>query len=157
MRVKATARVEAVAPEGGKRLLVEFLRVYRDAVQLVVDEVWKQDKIPSKKKLHTMFYSKLRALGFRAHHVSEMYKRAKEVVKATKKNRGSKPILKKLTARIHQLDYRVDFNTKTLRLVVLNDCWVELKLNWYSYLDKYLDGSWSYLKTAYIYVREEVK
>jgi len=142
VRARATARVEAVAPEGGEGLLVEFLRAYRDAVQLVVNEVWKQDKVPSTKKLHVMFYGKLRALGFRAHHVSEIYKRAREVVEATKKNKGSKPILKKLVARIHQLDYNVDFNTKTLRVAVLNGYWVELKLKWYSYLDKYLDGSW---------------
>jgi putative transposase len=89
-----------------------------------------------------MFYSELRRLGFRAHHVSEIYKRAKEVVEATKRNRGSKPVLKKLTARIHPLDYRVDFNAKVLRIAVLNGEWVELKLKWYKYLDKYLDGSW---------------
>jgi len=29
-----------------------------------------------------------------------------------------------------------------LRFVALNDEWVELKLKWYDYLDKYLDGSW---------------
>jgi len=142
MRARATARVEAVAPEGGEGLLVEFLKAYRDAVQLVLNEVWKQGKVPSIKKLHATFYSKLRALGFRAHHVSEIYKRAKEVVEATKKNKGSKPVLKKLTARISTYDYKVDFNAKTPRVAVLNEQWVELKLKWYSYLDKYLDGSW---------------
>jgi putative transposase len=89
-----------------------------------------------------MFYNELRRLGFRPHHVSEIYKRAREVVEATKRNKGSKPILKKLTARIHPLDYKIDFNTKVLRVVVLNGQWVELKLKWYKYLDKYLDGSW---------------
>jgi len=142
MRVRATAKVEAVAPEGGEALLVEFLKAYRDAVQLVVNEVWRQDKVPSIKKLHTMFYSKLRKLGLRAHHVSEIYKRAREVVEATKRNKGSKPVLRRLTARISIYDYRIDFSTKTLRVAVLNDCWVELKLKWYSYLDRYLDGSW---------------
>ena len=142
MRVRATARVEAVAPEGGEGLLLEFLKAYRDAVQLVLNEVWKQDKVPSIKKLHTMFYGKLRALGFRAHHVSEIYKRAREVVEATKRNRGSKPVLRRLTARVSTYDYKVDFNAKTLRLAVLNDRWVELELKWYNYLDKYLDSSW---------------
>jgi len=142
MRVRATARVEAVAPEGGEGLLVEFLRAYRDAVQLVVDEVWRLDKIPSMNKLHAVFYDNLRKLGFRAHHVSEVYKRAREVVEATKKNNGSKPVLRRLTARISTYDYRIDFNAKTLRVAVLNDRWVELELKWYSYLDKYLDGSW---------------
>ena len=132
VRVRATARVEAVAPEGGERLLVEFLRAYRDAVQLVVNEIWRLDRAPSTKQLHTMFYSKLRALGFRAHHVSEIYKRAREVVEATKRNKGSKPVLRRLTARISTYDYKVDFNTKTLGVAVLNEQWVELKLKWYS-------------------------
>jgi putative transposase len=29
-----------------------------------------------------------------------------------------------------------------LRIAVLNDKWVELRLKWYNYLNKYLDGSW---------------
>jgi len=29
----------------------------------------------------------------------------------------------------------VDFNSNTLRVAVLSDRWVELKLRWYSYLD----------------------
>jgi len=142
VRVRATARVEAAAPEGGEALLVEFLRTYRDAVQLVIDEIWEQGKALSIKKLHAVFYEKLRRLGFRAHHVSEIYKRAREVVEATKKNKGSKPVLRRLTARISTYDYRIDFNTKTFRVAVLNGQRVELNLKWYSYLDKYLDGSW---------------
>jgi putative transposase len=142
MRVRATAKVEAVAPERGEILLTQFLRAYRDAVQCIVNSVWSLEKTLSTRQLHKMFYNELKRLGFRAHHVSEIYKRAKEVVEATKKNNGSKPVLKKLTARIHPLDYRIDFSTKTLRVAVLNGRWVELKLKWYKYLDKYLDGSW---------------
>jgi len=142
MKVRATARDEVVAPEGGEATLHQFLKTYRDAVQYIVDKIWNLEKIPSTKQLHRMFYSELRRFGFRAHHVSEIYKRAKEVVEATKKNNGSKPILRRLTARIHSLDYKIDFNTKVLRVAVLNGQWVELKLRWYSYLDKYLDGSW---------------
>jgi len=142
MRVLATARVEAAAPKGGEALLTQFLKLYRDAVQYVVDGIWFLDYVPSEESLHKMFYSELRRLGFRAHHVSEIYKRAKEVVEGAKKNGGSKPVLKKLTARIHPLDYKIDFNAKTLRIAVLNDEWVELKLKWYNYLNKYLNGSW---------------
>jgi len=142
MRVLATAKIEAVAPEGGEALLIQFLKLYRDAVQYVVDGIWFLNDVPSEKSLHKMFYSELRRLGFRAHHVSEIYKRAREVVEATKKNRGSKPVLRRLTARIHPLDYRIDFNAKTLRIAVLNDQCVELRLKWYKYLDKYLDSSW---------------
>jgi putative transposase len=142
VRATVTARVEAVTPKGDEGLLVEFLRVYRDSIQLVIDEIWGLDETPSWTELHNMFYSRLIGMGFRAHHVSEIYKRAKEVVESTRENNGSKPILKKLTARIHTLDYRLDLDKKTLRVAVLRDKWVELKLEWYSYLDKYLDGSW---------------
>jgi len=141
MRVRATARVEAVAPEGGERL-VQFLKAYRDVVQEIVDELWRLGKTPSKATLHEIYYDRLRSRGFRAHHASEIYKRARELVEATKSNGGSKPLLKKLTARIHPLDYKIDLSAKVLRLAVLNDEWVELELKWYDYLDKYLDGSW---------------
>jgi len=142
MRVLATAKIEAVAPKGGESILIQFIKMYRDAVQYIVDGIWLLDNTPSEESLHKMFYSELRRLGFRAHHVSEIYKRAREVVEGAKRNRGSKPVLKKLTARIHPLDYRVDFSAKVLRIAVLNDEWVELRLKWYKYLDRYLDGSW---------------
>jgi putative transposase len=142
VRVTVTARVGAVTPEGGEGPLLEFLRAYRDSVQLVVDGIWGLDRVPSEKRLHKQYYSRLRGLGFRAHHVSEIYKRAREVVESVKKNGGSKPVLRRLTARIHPLDYKLDLNAKTLRIAVLHDRWVELKLEWYRYLDKYLDGSW---------------
>jgi len=141
MRVRATAKVEAVAPERGERL-VQFLKAYRGAVQEVVDELWSLKKTPSKATLHRAYYERLRGRGFRAHHVSEIYKRAREIVEATKGNGGSRPTLRKLTARIHSLDYKIDLKAKALRLAILNDEWVELKLKWYDYLDKYLDGSW---------------
>ena len=128
VRVTVTARVEAVTPEGDEGPLLEFLRAYRDAVQLVVDGIWGLSQVPSERSLHRTFYSGLRGLGFRAHHVSEIYRRAREVVESVKKNGGSKPVLKKLTARIHPLDYKVDLNAKTLRIAVLHDRWVELKL-----------------------------
>jgi putative transposase len=142
VRATVTARVEAVTPKGDEGLLIEFLKTYRDSVQLVINEIWDLSEAPSWTELHTMFYSRLIGMGFRAHHVSEIYKRAKEVVESTRKNNGSRPLLKKLTARIHTLDYRLDLNTKTIKIAVLRDKWVELKLKWYSYLDKYLDGSW---------------
>jgi putative transposase len=142
VRATVTARVEAVTPKGDEGLLVEFLKTYRDSVQLIVNEIWGLDETPSWTELHSIFYNRLIGMGFRAHHVSEIYKRAKEVVESTRKNNGSKPVLKKLTARIHTLDYKIDLDKKTIKIAVLHDKWVELKLEWYSYLNKYLDGSW---------------
>jgi putative transposase len=142
VRATVTAKIEAVTPKGDEGLLVEFLRTYRESVQLVINEIWGLSEIPSWTELHSMFYNRLMKMGFRAHHVSEIYKRAKEVVESTRKNSGSRPLLKKLTARIHTLDYRLDLDKKTIKIAVLYDKWVELKLEWYSYLNKYLDGSW---------------
>jgi hypothetical protein len=82
VRVTVTAKVEAVTPEGDEGLLVEFLRAYRDSVQLVVDGVWDLGQVPSERKLHKQYYSQLRGLGFRVHHVSEIYRRAREVVES---------------------------------------------------------------------------
>jgi putative transposase len=166
MRLRATAKVKAVAPEGGERL-IQFLKAYRDAVQEIVNELWRLGKTPSKATLHEIYYDRLRSRGFRAHHVSEIYKRAREVVRAARGNAGSKPLLKKLTARIHPLDYKIDLSAKALRLAILNDEWIELKLKWYNYLDEYLNGSWrlgevlvSYKRGgvfAYLVFNEEVR
>jgi len=121
VRATVTAKVEAVTPERDEELLIEFLRTYRDSVQLVVDEIWGLDETLSWTELHKMFHNRLIKMGFRAHHVSEIYKRAKEVVESTRKNNGSKPVLKKLTARIYTLDYKLDLDKKTLRLAILHN------------------------------------
>ncbi|MCD6095927.1 MAG: hypothetical protein J7J99_05110 [Thermoprotei archaeon] len=59
----------------------------------------------------------------------------------------SKPVLKKLTARLDYQDYRLDMNNKVLRIAVLNNEWAELKLEWYSYLEKYLSDFGSLRKS----------
>jgi hypothetical protein len=99
MRVLATAKIEAVAPEGGESILIQFLKLYRDAIQYIVDGIWFLDGAPSEEKLHKMFYSELRRLGFRAHHVSEIYRRAREVVEGAERNRGSKPVLNEVDCK----------------------------------------------------------
>jgi len=40
---------------------------------MVVNGLWNPNAKFSKKKLHEMFYEKLRRLGFRAHHVKQIY------------------------------------------------------------------------------------
>jgi putative transposase len=44
-------------PESSCDKLLEFLRLYRDAVQLVVDRIWSINEKLSWKKLHRLFYS----------------------------------------------------------------------------------------------------
>jgi len=75
------------------------------------------------KELHNKFYKLLRQQGFRAHHCHKIERRAREVVKATKKNKGKKPVLRKLTARLDYQDYKLDLDNKVLRIAVLNDEW----------------------------------
>ena len=168
MWVVVTAKVKAVTPEPSSHAkLVEFLIAYRNWTQYVIDEIWGLDRIPSIKELHHKFYRVLRNQGFRAHHCHKIERRAREIVKATKKNRGSKPVLRKLTARLNSYDYRMDLNSKKIKLAILNGEWIELKLKWYNYLNKYLDGSWkigevciSYrdnMMWVYLTFRREVK
>ncbi len=154
MRVLVTAKVKAVTPN--PPILLSFLKAFRDWTQYVVNEIWSDKKIPSMKELHHRFYKVLRKQGFRAHHCHKIERRAKEVVKAVKKNKGRKPILRKLTARLDQWDYKLDLNSKTMRIAVLNNKWVELKLQWYSYLDKYFNGSWRLKEVLVSYRDNEI-
>ncbi|MEM1897595.1 MAG: zinc ribbon domain-containing protein [Sulfolobales archaeon] len=110
-------------------VLVEFLRLYRDAVQLVVNKLWSLNKVPSIKTLHGMFYNELRKHGFRAHHAKQIYIYAKAVVKACKRNNGRKPVLRRLTARIDKYDYKLDLESRTLVLKLHGDREVKLKLS----------------------------
>jgi len=54
-------------------VLFEFLKMYRDAVQMIVNELWSLDEKLSRKKLHKIFYEELRKLGFRAHLAKQIY------------------------------------------------------------------------------------
>ena len=140
MRVKATVVLGAVAPN--PQPLLAFLHAYRDAVQYIVDRIWAVERTPSIKQLHGMFYRELRGWGFRAHHVSEIYRRAKEAVKATKRNGGSRPVLRRLTARLHQYEYRLDAENAALRIAVLHGEWVELQLKGVHRLRRFLGDGW---------------
>ena len=140
MRVKATVVLGGVAPN--PQPLLSLLRAYRDAVQYIINEIWSLGKIPSVKDLHRMYYKTLRSWGFRSHHVSEIYKRAKEAVKAVKKNGGSKPVLRRLTARLHPYEYRLELERKALRIAVLNGGWVEVKLRGVNRLQRFIAEGW---------------
>jgi putative transposase len=115
-------------PEGSYDRLLEFLRLYRDAVQMVVDRVWDLDTRLSKKKLHRLFYSDLMSMGFRAHHAKEVYLYARSLVESARGNGGRKPILRRLSARVDRYDYRLDLDSMTLTLKLHSNYEVRLKL-----------------------------
>jgi putative transposase len=71
-----------------------------------VNELWSLNAKVSRKKLHKMFYGKLRKMGFRAHHVKEVYVYAKSIVESARSNSGKKPVLRKLSARVDKYDYQ---------------------------------------------------
>jgi putative transposase len=115
-------------PEGSYDYLLEFLRLYRDAVQLVVDKIWDINEKLSWKKLHKLFYSDLVSMGFRAHHAKEIYVYAKNLVESAESNNGRKPILRKLSARVDKYDYKLDLDSMTLTLKLHNGYEARLRL-----------------------------
>jgi putative transposase len=115
-------------PEGSCDKLLEFLRLYRDAVQMVVDRVWGIDEKLSKKRLHRLFYDDLVSLGFRAHHAKEVYLYAKSLVESARSNGGRKPILRRLSAKVDKYDYKLDLDSMTLTLKLHSNYEARLKL-----------------------------
>ena len=115
-------------PEGSCDKLLEFLRLYRDAVQMVVDRIWSINKKLSRRKLHRLFYSDLVSMGFRAHHAKEVYVYAKSLVDSAKSNGGRKPALRKLSARVDKYDYRLDLDNMLLTLKLHNGYEARLRL-----------------------------
>ena len=115
-------------PEGSYDKLLEFLKLYRDAVQLAVDKIWGIDEKLSWKKLHRLFYSDLVSIGFRAHHAKEIYINAKNLMESARGNSGRKPALRKLSARIDKYDYKLDLNNMVLTLKLHSDYEVKLRL-----------------------------
>jgi len=120
-------RVRAL-PEGSCDHLLEFLRLYRDAVQVVVDRVWGTNEKLSKKRLHRLFYSDLVKLGLRAHHAKEVYLYARSLVESARSNGGRKPVLRRLSARIDRYDYRLDLDSMTLTLKLHSGYEVKLRV-----------------------------
>jgi len=115
-------------PEGSCDKLLEFLRLYRDAVQSVVDRIWSINEKLSWRKLHRLFYDDLVRLGFRAHHAKEIYVYAESLVESARSNGGRKPTLRKLSARIDKYDYKLNLDNMTLTLKLHSDHEVKLKL-----------------------------
>jgi putative transposase len=115
-------------PEGGCGQLLEFLRLYRDAIQMLVNRIWSISENLSRKKLHRLFYNDLVLLGFRAHHAKEIYVYAENLVESARSNCGREPILRKLSARIDKYDYKLDLDNMALILKLHNDYEVKLKL-----------------------------
>ena len=69
----------------------------------------------------------LRDYGLRAHVSRNVYTTALALVKSAKENNGSKPVVKKMSARLDYQDARVDVDNHVVR-VALRDRWYTLRL-----------------------------
>ena len=139
-----TLKAQAVLVEGNIQQLREELFLTKYWTQRIVDFLWKFSKrqLPKLNQVHQLFYNQLRQQGFRAHQAKQIYKYALAVVKATKQNRGSKPTLKKLTARLDKYDAQVDTENWTVVLKLRNRVF-KLKLKHrLSYLKKFTNRKW---------------
>ncbi|NPA70549.1 MAG: IS200/IS605 family element transposase accessory protein TnpB [Crenarchaeota archaeon] len=140
-----TLKCRTVIERGRAEDLLEFLVLWRDRVQWIVDLIWNLPKVPSESQLHQLFYNILRQQGFRAHHVKQIYKYARAVVAGAKANKGSKPILRKLTARLDKYDYKLDLERGIVVLKLHKDRVVILRLlHRKEYLERYKRGWQNY-------------
>ena len=95
-----TLKARGVLVDGPINELREELYLARRATQYIIDCLWELDKLPTLNQVHQMFYKLLRVRSFRAHQAKQIYKYALSVVKSAKRNKGRKPVLKKLSARL---------------------------------------------------------
>jgi putative transposase len=142
-------KAEAEVVEGGLNNLLWDLVLHRHVMQWVVDALWDLDKIPNKAQTHQLFYSVLRGYGFRAHVARNIYDYALALVKAVKKSNGSKPILRRLSARLDYQDARVELN-KGIVKVILRGKWYTLKLKHRrDYIEGFMNLKWKEVHAKY--------
>jgi putative transposase len=142
------AEVEVV--EGSINDLLWDLTLYRYAMQRVVDALWDLDKVPSRSQVHRMFYNVLRGYGFRAHVARNIYDQALALVKATRESNGSKPVLRKLSARLDYQDAKVDLDRGMIR-IILRDQWYTLKLKHRrEYIERFRSLRWKEVHVKYV-------
>jgi len=65
-----------------------------------------------------MFYVLLRGYGLRAHVAKNVYKQALALVKASRENGGSRPRVKRLSARLDYCDAKVDLKSAVVEIAL---------------------------------------
>ena len=142
-------KAEAEIIEGSVNDLLWDLLLYRYAMQRVVDALWDLDKVPNRSQSHRMFYNVLRSYGFRAHVARNIYDLALALVKAVKENNGSKPTLRKLSARLDYQDARVELDRGIVRAII-RDKWHALKLKHRrEYIERFKGLRWKEVHIKY--------
>jgi len=143
-------KAEAQVVEGDLNDLLWDLAVHRHALQRVVDALWELDKLPNKSQAHQMFYAMLRSYGLRAHVAKNVYEQALALVKASRENGGSRPTIRKLSARLDYQDAKVDVK-QSLVEVTLRDKRYLLRLRQRrEYVAKFLGLRWKEVHLKYV-------
>ncbi|ADM27465.1 transposase, IS605 OrfB family [Ignisphaera aggregans DSM 17230] len=130
-----TLKAEAEVVEGDLEDLLWDLVIYRYVLQRVIDVLWDLDVVPEKSQIHQMFYNMLRGYGFRAHVARNIYSTAIALVESAKSNGGSKPVIRRLSARLDHQDAKVDLSNRIVR-IILRDRWYILRI---SHRDEYIE------------------
>jgi len=142
-------KAEAVVVEGDVRELLWDLVVYKHVLQKVVDALWDLDTIPRKSQAHKMLYPMLREYGFRAHVVRNIYNTAISLVKSARINNGSKPIIKRFSARLDYQDAEVDLSNNVVKIII-RDEWYVLRIKHRSrYVEKFKSLKWKEVHIKY--------
>jgi len=143
-------KAEAEVAEGNIGDLLWDLAVYRYALQRVVDALWELDGIPKKSQAHQMFYGMLRGYGFRAHAARNIYSTAIALVESAKANGGSKPTVRRLSARLDYQDAKVDLGNRTVR-IILRDRWFTLRImHRDEYVERFRGLKWKEVHIKYL-------
>jgi putative transposase len=135
-------KARGVLLEGSLNELREELYLAREAIQHIIDVLWELDKLPTLNQAHQMFYEILRSQGFRAHQAKQTYKHALAVVKSARENRGSKPVLKKLSARLDKYDATVDLENQIVTVKMRNRVFKIKLLHNKKYIRKFMGKKW---------------
>ena len=106
-----TLKARAEIIEGNTNDLLWNLYLYNYALQKCIDSLWELDRIPKKSQVHQLLYLMPRNYGFRAHVSRNIYTTALTLVKSAKKNKSSKPVIMRMTARFDYQDARVDIES----------------------------------------------
>jgi putative transposase len=142
-------KAEAEVVEGSINDLLWDLMLYRYAMQRIVDALWDLDRIPNRSQAHQMFYNVLRSYGFRAHVARNIYDLALALVKAVRESSGSKPVLRKLSARLDYQDARVELDRGVVRVIIRNK-WYALKLKHRrEYIERFKGLRWKEVHIKY--------
>jgi len=142
-------KAEAEVVEGGLNNLLWDLVLHRHAMQRIVDALWDLDRVPNRSQMHQLFYQLLRSYGFRAHVARNIYDYALALVKATKSNNGSRPVLRRLSARLDYQDAKVELD-KGIVKVILRDKWYALRLKHRrEYMERFKSLKWKEVHVKY--------